>query len=91
MSPGCGNADDARTPEGRYANYFEIGHNAFEFVFDFGQVYAEQNKVQFHTRIIMGPAYASALLDTLQKAIDRYIESFGPIPEQDSEGHGDAR
>jgi hypothetical protein len=91
MSPGFGNADNACTPEGRYANYFEIGHNAFEFLFDFGQCYAEQNEAQFHTRIIMGPAYAGALLDTLQKAIDRYIESYGPLPERDSRGNGNAQ
>jgi len=27
--------------EGRYANYFKVGHNAFEFVLDFGQYYPE--------------------------------------------------
>jgi len=24
--------------EGRYANYFQVGHNAVEFVLDFGQL-----------------------------------------------------
>ncbi len=30
--------------EGRYANYFEIGHNAFEFVLDLGQLYFGSRK-----------------------------------------------
>jgi hypothetical protein len=35
--------------EGRYANYFKVGHNAFEFLLDFGQLYAESREAQFHT------------------------------------------
>ena len=27
--------------EGRYSNYFKVGHNAFEFVIDFSQFYTE--------------------------------------------------
>jgi hypothetical protein len=27
--------------EGKYANYFKVGHNAFEFILDFGQLYLE--------------------------------------------------
>lgn len=91
MSPERGKAADACPREGRYANYFEIGQNAFEFILDFGQFYAEDDEARFHTRIIMGPAYAGALLDTLRKAIDRYIDSYGPIPERESQGNGDAQ
>ena len=68
--------------EGRYANYFEVGHNAFEFVLDCGQFYAEDQKAQIHTRIITGPVYARALLETLQGAIDQYEKVFGVIGEQ---------
>jgi hypothetical protein len=85
------NAHEGCGPEGRYANYVEVGHNAFEFLFDFGQLYPGESEARFHTRIVMGPAYAGALLDTLQKAIDRYVESYGAIPERDTKGHGDAR
>ena len=59
--------DDCVTPapvEGRYANYFKIGYNAFEFVIDFGQLYPEgepgDKKARFHTRIITAPVYARA-------------------------------
>ena len=49
---------DGKKPEGRYANYFKIGHNAFEFVLDFGQLYPENGQEQIHTRIITSPIYA---------------------------------
>ena len=65
--------------EGRYANYFKVGHNAFEFVLDFGQFYPESNKFQVHSRIITSPAYAKALLKTLDESIDRYEQEFGAI------------
>ncbi len=29
-------AEDIGETEGRYANYFKVGHNAFEFLLDFG-------------------------------------------------------
>lgn len=84
-------SDESKDPqntgqlEGRYANYFEVGHNAFEFVLDFGQVYAgESQQGQFHTRIVTAPVYANTLLKTLQGSIDRYEKTFGVIPE-DSE------
>lgn len=65
--------------EGRYANYFEIGHNAFEFVLDLGQAYPEGERARIHTRIITGPKYAKALCDLLTESIDRYERSFGVI------------
>lgn len=37
--PATDDADRSRIGEARYANYAEIGHNASEFVFDFGQVW----------------------------------------------------
>jgi hypothetical protein len=66
-------------PEGRYANYFKIGHNALEFLFDFGQLYAESQRAQFHTRIVTHPSYAKALLGLLQEAIAQYERTFGVI------------
>jgi hypothetical protein len=38
--------------EGKYANYFKVGYNAFEFVIDFGQCYSDDEEAQLHTRII---------------------------------------
>ena len=66
--------------EGRYANDFQVGHNAFEFVLDFGQFYPEHTERGFHTRIITGPAYAKVLAEILQGSIDQYEHNFGIIP-----------
>jgi hypothetical protein len=66
-------------PEGRYANYFEIGHNAFEFLLDFGQFYLDEPESRLHTRIILNPFYARMLMGVLQEAIGRYEQTFGRI------------
>lgn len=66
-------------PDGRYANDFTVGHNAFEFLFDFFQTY-ENKPARLHTRIITTPVYAKSLLVLLQKSVDQYEELFGTIP-----------
>lgn len=65
--------------EGRYANYFKAGYNAFEFLLDFGQYYKEEEGAQLHTRIITSPAYAKTLLEFLRECIERYEEQFGSL------------
>jgi hypothetical protein len=66
---------------GSYANYFEVGHNACEVLLDFGQFYAENARARVHTRIIMNPSYAKALLRTLSESLLRYEQAFGPIDD----------
>jgi hypothetical protein len=58
--------------EARYANYFEVGFTAHEFVLDFGQGYADEQPVAVHTRIVTTPAYAKRFLVLLRKAIEDY-------------------
>ena len=65
--------------EGRYANYFKVGHNAFEFLLDFGQFYAESQRARFHTRIIANPTYAKVLFDLLRESIAQYEQTFGAV------------
>ncbi len=38
--------------EGRYPNYFKVGHNNFEFVLDIDQFYPENEHAQLYTRIL---------------------------------------
>jgi hypothetical protein len=86
---GCDNDKDfhgGKELEGRYANSFKVGQNAFEFVIDFGQSYVESEKETFHTRIVSSPFYANILLKMLQESIERYEQTFGSIPEGDEEG-----
>jgi hypothetical protein len=73
-------------PNGLYANHFKVGHNAFEFVLDFGQNYTQARPAPLHTRIITTPVYAKSLLGLLQESIDQYEQLFGAIPDGDNEG-----
>jgi hypothetical protein len=63
--------------EGKYANYFQIGHNAFEFLLDFGQMYSDGTPERFHTRIVTSPSYAKELLKVLSDSIEQYESTFG--------------
>jgi hypothetical protein len=70
--------------EGRYANYFKVGHNSAEFVLDFGQSYGESCEAQIHSRIIMSPLHSKILWQVLRDSILAYEEQFGVIPEHES-------
>jgi len=85
MDHECENSQEAGALEGRYANYFKVGHNAVEFLLDFGQFYPETEKAQLHTRIITSPIYAKALLEIIRESLDRYEQTFGAIPKEDKE------
>ncbi|HEY3198603.1 MAG TPA: DUF3467 domain-containing protein [Nitrospirales bacterium] len=76
MNQENGGFEDAKSLEARYANYVEVGHNAFEFLFDFGQCYDEFRKT-FHTRIVMSPDCARKLFEILQEVIDQSGPRFG--------------
>ncbi len=69
--------------KGRYTNYFEVGHNAVEFLIDLGELYAGMGRARFHTRIVTTPVYANVLLETLQGSINRYEQTFGAIPKNE--------
>jgi hypothetical protein len=83
MSGESKDVHDNGEPNGQYANYFTVGHNAFEFVFDFGQIHTQGRPAPLHTRIITTPVYAKSLLGLLQESIDQYEQLFGTIPSGD--------
>ncbi len=66
--------------EGRYANFFQVGHTAFEFLIDFGQLYPDVREEQLHTRIITSPTYAKELLRLIRDSIEQYERTYGQIP-----------
>ncbi len=43
--------------DGRYANNFSIGHNAYEVILQFGQFYEGNQNPVMHTTIVTSPAY----------------------------------
>src|SRR5688572_23565243 len=70
-----------RVPLGRYANYFEVSHNAYEFLVDFGQYQPETAGVVLHTRIALGPTHAKLLAGMLAGAIERHEGEHGAIAD----------
>jgi hypothetical protein len=69
--------------EGKYSNYFKVGHNAFEFVIDFGQYYPGTEEAELYTRIITSPISAKNLIEVLQESIVQYEQIHGTINMQD--------
>ena len=67
--------------EAKYANYFQIGQNAIEFVVEFGQLYSDETVPLLHTRIITTPAYAKTLFKLLNEALSEHEARYGPPPE----------
>ncbi|MBV8866758.1 MAG: DUF3467 domain-containing protein [Acidobacteriaceae bacterium] len=51
----------------RYANFFQVGHNAYEFLLEFGQRDAD-----IHTRIYLSPQHARMLSDLLLSALEEH-------------------
>jgi len=62
-----------------YANYFEIGHNAFEFFLDFGQWFAAPEPAHLHTRIVATPSHAKGLFDLLGNALAEFERDHGQM------------
>jgi uncharacterized protein DUF3467 len=60
--------------QGRYANFFQIGHNAFEFLIEFGQ-----QDGGIHTRIYVSPQHARILSDLLVKTLRQHEGIFGSL------------
>jgi len=71
--------------EGKYANYFQIGQNATEFVFEFGQLYSDEAIPLLHTRIVTSPSYAKELLILLETALAEYELHHGPASDGSTE------
>jgi hypothetical protein len=67
--------------EGRYANYFELGFTAFEFLLDFGQFDQDTESAIRHTRIITNPTSARVFLNMLAEVVAEYEAKVGPIGE----------
>ncbi len=55
--------------DARYANFFQVGYNAFEFLLEFGQ-----REGRIHTAIYVSPQHARMLSDLLVGALKEYSE-----------------
>jgi hypothetical protein len=80
------NRENGGQLEGRYVNYFEIGHNACEFILDFGQLFSEDQEAGIHTRLVTNPAYARELAAVLNGALSQYEQNYGSLPDRAESG-----
>jgi len=66
-----------------YVNYFEVGHNPFEFLVDLGQYHPgsteSEGRIAIHTRIAVAPPYAKMLSDLLARAVEEHESQHGQI------------
>jgi Protein of unknown function (DUF3467) len=81
MSRGRRTKRGPKAPLACYANYFEVGHNPYEFLLDFGQFQSEAAGVLLHTRIAVGPAHAKLFAEMLREAVHKFEADIGPIAE----------
>ena len=81
MAPNNDASRKDKKPEGKYANYFAVGYNAHEFIFDFGQNYSENDQAELHTRIITSPTYAKTLFELFHRSIAEYEKAHGSIED----------
>ncbi len=69
MAHGSRPENSGSDAEGRYANYFKAGHNAFEVVLEFAQFYEGDER----------PRYAKTFLEVLRVSLERYESVYGPL------------
>jgi hypothetical protein len=66
-----------------YVNYFEVGHNPFEFLMDLGQYHPGSTeldgRIAIHTRIAIAPPYAKMLSELLSRAVAEHENQHGQI------------
>ena len=66
-----------------YVNYFEVGHNPFEFLVELGQYNPGpsegEGRISIHTRIAIAPPYAKMLSDLLARAVEKHESEHGQI------------
>ena len=80
------NAEES-APRSVYANCFSVGHNAFEFILDFGVATPEGTTRSMHTRIITSPMLAGALAGLLAQSVREYeAENQIRLPRDPSPG-----
>jgi hypothetical protein len=70
QTKGC--ASNAK--EGKYANFFRIGHNECEFLIEFGQ-----QDERIHTRVYVSPHAARVLFDLLIDSLQLHEQETAPM------------
>ncbi|MDZ3832299.1 MAG: hypothetical protein U0S50_10825 [Sphingopyxis sp.] len=68
-----------------YVNYFELGHNPYEFLIELGQYRPSASTgggaIGIHTRLAIAPPYAKLLSQLLSNAVCEHESEHGKIPD----------
>lgn len=64
--------------DGKFSDSFQIGFNAYVFVFDFGMNLATEN-VRAHTRIVTSAVAAKEFCDMLTESLRDYVSRYGAL------------
>lgn len=77
-------ADIAAQPEGeplrRYANFFDVQFSISEVDLRVGQSFGPGDRPVVHSWLVTTPVHLVTLARTINGAISRYHDQFGPIP-----------
>jgi hypothetical protein len=73
---------DEKTAEGIYVNFLSVFHNQAEFVMDFGRIVPGKPEVKIMARLLTNPIALKQVVQTLAENLERYENSFGPIPTE---------
>src|SRR5437763_15157703 len=72
--------------EARYAKYFKVGHNAPDFLLQFGQFHPGSNLLWL-IHVVIGPLFVKELKRILDESIYAYEAQYGEIPAPDANEH----
>ncbi len=79
---------DENIAVGRFSNFTNISHSADEFVMDFIFIHPSPPPGfgKMVSRILMTPAHAKRLLETLKQNLGEYESRFGEIRNEPGQG-----
>lgn len=76
----------------RPANFMVVTHSPFDFTLDFAQVLpagGDTPRALVTARVVVSPQFVRRILDTLQRNLAKYEETFGPVRRPTAEGEGE--
>jgi hypothetical protein len=83
MKPRDSQKEDPALPASPYVNHFEVAHNPFEFLIEFGHYRPSKEEndgnLVLHTCLAISPPYAKMLSDLLVGAVEQFEKCNGLI------------
>ncbi len=61
--------------DAKFSNCFQIGFNAYEFIFEFGVITAD-GACHTHSRIVTSPAHAEEFMNLLTESFAEHMKKY---------------